>query len=112
MDNTKDDVYYIQKVVENIDTIISYSKGINLDEFINDSKLIDAIIFRLIQMVENLIHISKEYKEKNVHIKWGHIIGFRNGIVHDYGKTDYTLVYEIIKNDIYLLKDNLLNVVY
>ena len=55
MDNTKDDVYYIQKVVENIDTIISYSKGINLDEFINDSKLIDAIIFRFSTIWINLI---------------------------------------------------------
>ena len=40
-------------------------------------------------------------------INWGQIIGFRNGIVHNYNKTDYSVVYEIISKDIYILKDNL-----
>lgn len=65
-------------------------------------------MLRLIQMVENIIHISKEFKEKRSNIKWGQIIGFRNGIVHDYGKIDYSIVYEIITNDLCFLKENLL----
>ena len=44
-------------------------------------------------------------------IKWGQIIGFRNGIVHDYGKTDYSIVYEIVSKDIYELKENLESIV-
>lgn len=27
-------------------------------------------------------------------------MGFRNGIVHEYGKTDYTIVYETITQDL------------
>ena len=30
----------------------------------------------------------------------GDIIGFRNGIVHEYGETDYVTVYETITNDL------------
>ena len=30
---------------------------------VNDAKLIDEVMFRLIQRVENIIHISKEFKE-------------------------------------------------
>ena len=37
----------------------------------------------------------------------GEIVGFRNGIVHDYGKTDYTIVYDIISKDLFILKDEL-----
>jgi len=36
----------------------------------------------------------------------GQIIGFRNGIVYDYGKIDYSIVYEIVTNDLYFLKEN------
>ena len=107
MDNIKNDKYYIEKVIENIDTIILYTKGLDFSEFIGNPLLIDATMFRLVQMVENISRISKEYRESHNNIKWGQIIGFRNGIVHDYGKTDYSIVYEIISSDIYNLKEDL-----
>ena len=56
-------------------------------------------------MVENIKNISNEYKHIHSNILRGQIIGFRNGIVHDYGKTDYKIVYEIINSDIYELRD-------
>ena len=109
MDNIKNDVYYIKKILENIQAIIGYTKKITYREFINDIKVIDATMFRLIQMIENINHLSKEYKNMHSSIKWGQISGFRNGIVHDYGKTDYNIVYEIISEDIYNLKSILEN---
>lgn len=106
MDNKKTDEYYIEKVIENIDAIIFYTKDVGFSEFVNNSLLVDATMFRLVQMVENINHISVEYRKNHSKIKWGQIIGFRNGIVHNYGKTDYTLVYEIVSHDIYELKKN------
>ena len=61
MDNKKDDEYYISQVIENIDAIISYSEGQQYDEFIKDGKWIDAIMFRLIQMAENVNSISSKF---------------------------------------------------
>lgn len=107
MDNRKNDRYYIEKVFENIEAIILYTKDLNYDDFINDSLVIDATMFRLVQMAENITRISKEFREKHSNVKWGEIIGFRNGIVHDYGKTDYSIVYEIISADIHKLKSEL-----
>ena len=62
-------------------------------------------MFRLQQMIEKIKNISQEYKSIHNEIPWGDIIGFRNGIVHYYGKTDYITVYEIISKDIYQLKE-------
>lgn len=109
MDNTKGDEYYIKKVIANINMIISYSSGLSYDEFIKDELIIDAIMFRLIQMVENTNRISKEYKERHSDIDWNLIKGFRNGIVHEYGNTDYAIVYEIVTSDIHDLKRVLLS---
>ncbi len=107
MDNVKDDGYYTEKCIENIDAILVYAGNKSFEEFMNDEMLIDAVMFRLIQMAENITHISSEYKNKHSKIKWGHIAGFRNGIVHDYGKTDYSIVYEIISKDLSELKDEI-----
>ncbi len=93
-----------QALIE-INIIVSYTKDLSYDEFISDVKTIDATMFRLQQMIEKIKNISAEYKDKHKEVPWGDMVGFRNGIVHDYGKTDYTTVFEVLKKDIYQLKD-------
>ena len=104
MDNLKNDKYYIDLAKKDIEKIIQYTKDISYEEFINDEQLIDAVMFRLVQMVENIKKITNNFKEEHNEIEWNEIIGFRNKIVHDYGKTDYNVVYEVIKEDIQKLK--------
>ena len=100
MDNKKDDKYYASKAVENIKTIQRYIGNKTYDEFMSDEELIDAIMFRLVQLVEDIKNLSDGFKSENSHVPWGKIMGFRNGIVHDYGKTDYTIVYETVTQDL------------
>ena len=105
MDNKKNDGYYAQKAIENIVAIQNYLADKSYDEFLSDNELIDAIMFRLIQLVENIRKVSQEFKDNNPQIPWGKIIGFRNGIVHEYGNTDYEIVYETITQNLNELKD-------
>ena len=110
MDNIKSDKYYIKQVLDDIDKIIKYTSNVSYDDFIDDEQLIDAILFRLIQMTENIKKLSTSFKEEYNSISWNDIVGFRNRIVHDYGKTDYTIVYEVVSNDIPKLKETLLKI--
>ena len=105
MDNLKNDYYFAQKAIEQIDAITDYIGNLSYEAFLADNKLIDAIMFRLIQLIENIKNISSVFKNNNGQIPWGKIIGFRNGIVHEYGQTDYTIVYEVITNDLKPLKE-------
>lgn len=107
MDNKKNDKYYVDKILENVNSIIKYTKDMSYEEYIENELLIDASMFRLVQIAENIKGLSEEYKKSHPTIPWGLIVGFRNGIVHDYGKTDYSIVYEIISDDIYKLKKEL-----
>ena len=109
MNNKKDDSYYILKAIENIDCIQNYIGKKTYKEFIKDTELVDAIMFRLVQLIENIKNISSEYKKKKSFIPWGSIIGFRNGIVHEYGETDYLIVYETITKDLVVLKKAMTN---
>ena len=105
MDNKKNDRHFALKAVEQIDIIDKYVGVKSYEEFINDDQLVDAVMFRLVQMIENIKNISSQFKEDNPQIPWGKIIGFRNGIVHEYGNTDYTIVYEVVTNNLSSLKD-------
>ena len=106
MDNIKNDVYYIKQSLDELNILVEYASEIDsYESLMSNRKNIDSIMFRLIQLIEDIKNISIEFKNMHLDIPWGDIIGFRNGIVHEYGKTDYTIVYEIIKRDIFELKD-------
>ena len=105
MDNKKNDSYYFTKILEDIETIKEYLNNETYEEFLNDGKTIDSIMFRMIQLVENIKNVSIEFKDEHQEISWHKIIGFRNGIVHEYGKTDYLIVYEIITKNLDELKE-------
>ena len=107
MDNTKNDNYYKEKIIEEINTIQKYVGKMTYEEFISDNITLDAVMFRLIQMIENINNLSVEYRENHPSIPWGEIIGFRNGIVHEYGVTYFVIVYETITKDLEILKDQL-----
>ena len=100
----KDDIYFMNKALEEIYIVIEYTKDLSYEEFMADGRNVDATLFRLEQMIEHIKHLSKGFKQEHNNIPWGDIMGFRNGLVHEYGKTDYTTVYEIVSDDIYELK--------
>ena len=104
MDNKKDDKYYACKAIEQIEIIEKYLNARTYNDFMQDDQLVDAVMFRLIQMIENVKNISSKFKIDNPIIPWGKIMGFRNGIVHEYGRTDYTIVYEVATQNLKPLK--------
>lgn len=53
MDNRKDNNYYINKIINDLNFIIIHIKSISLDEFGRNEILIDSAMFRLIQISEN-----------------------------------------------------------
>ena len=105
MDNIKNDSYYFSKSIDDIEAIKVYLNNETYEEFLSDGKTIDSIMFRLVQLIENIKNVSSCFKEEHPEIRWNKIVGFRNRIVHEYGKTDYTTVYETITNDLDVLKD-------
>ncbi|MBQ9449671.1 MAG: DUF86 domain-containing protein [Acholeplasmatales bacterium] len=107
MDNIKNDEYFKKIIINDVDKIIQYSKDTSYDEFIENEELVDAILFRLIQISENIKKLSLDFRLKHSNVPWNEIIGFRNKIVHDYGQTDYSIVYEVVTSDIKALKDAL-----
>lgn len=62
---SKTDSYYMGKALIEIEAIIQYTKGLTFDEFMSESKTIDATMFRLQQMIEHIKEISSEFK-KNI----------------------------------------------
>lgn len=105
---TKDRLY-IERVVENIDFILNNTINVSEKELGNNKVLLDSVVFRLIQISENIDKISDYIKNNNKHIPWRDIKGLRNRLVHDYGNVILDFVYSTITIDLIVLKEYFLN---
>lgn len=54
MDNIKNDNYYKSIIINDINKILQYTNNISYEEFADNEQLIDAVLFRLVQIVENI----------------------------------------------------------
>ena len=100
MDNTKDDSYYIKKMMRDIAFIIENTKEITQDALENNEVLCDSILFRMIQISENSVKLTPMFKESHNDIPWHAIKGMRNKIVHEYGDVVFDVVYQTVVVDI------------
>lgn len=90
----------MQKICHDLQFIVKYMKNVDIEELQENEILLDSMMFRMIQLSENVKKLSEEYKRKRPEIPWNAIYGLRNRIVHDYGNVDLNIVFETLKNDI------------
>lgn len=104
MDNKKNNEYYIKKILVDVAFLIKHTKNIAKDEFGNNELLLDSIMFRFIQISEHIKKLSLSFRNEHSNIPWRDIIGLRNRIVHEYGKIDLDIIYDTVKEDIYVIE--------
>ena len=109
MDNTKNDHYYLDKIKTDLAFIVAHMKDVDAQELNDNEILLDSMLFRMIQISENVKKLSAEYRESENELPWNELIGLRNRIVHDYGNVDLNIVFETLKYDIPDLLERLSN---
>ena len=100
MDNTKDNIYYIQKIIADLSFVVEHTDSLSQEEFETNELLIDSVMFRLIQVSENSSKLTDDFKAHYTFIPWRAIRGLRNRIVHEYGNVDLGVVYDTVQKDI------------
>jgi len=92
--------FRIKDMLDAIQTIQQYSRGLTYDEFIKDSKTVDAVIRRLMIIGEAASHIPEEIASKTTGIEWQRIRGMRNVIVHEYFGVSERIIWDTIQIDL------------
>ncbi|CAN5384666.1 DUF86 domain-containing protein [soil metagenome] len=100
----------IEDNIESANKILSYTDGMSYDEFIVNSKTIDAVIRNFEIIGEAANRLPSEFRDIHISIDWYRIIGFRNRLVHDYMGIDFSIVWEIRNNFLPELFNSLLKI--
>lgn len=107
MTKAKDDRYYAELVLREINKLLDFSSRVDFSDPERNEEAIYAMNFCIIQIRENIGYLSDDFKRSKI----GHFVNqftdFRNLLVHEYGKTDYSAYEDLIKNDMRKLKENL-----
>jgi len=100
----KDDRLYLIHIKECIERIESYTGNADKRKFLDSTLLQDAVIRNLQVLAESTQRLSDEAKESRQDIDWYKIAGFRNILVHDYLGLDLDTVWNIVANELPVLK--------
>ena len=97
----------ITKMIQYIEKALKYTEGITFEEFKDNEEKQDATIFSISQIGELVKNIEEDTQKQYPDIEWIVIKSLRNKIVHDYEGINLTIIWDILKNDLIPLKNNL-----
>jgi len=98
---------FIQDILESIELIKGYTKGVNEDDFFDKDdnlQMKDAIIRRLEIIGEAVKSIPDGFRKKHPDIPWKQISGMRDVIIHEYFGVKLERVWKTAKKDLPELK--------
>jgi uncharacterized protein with HEPN domain len=112
--NEKNDLLYLLNILEAIGKIWIYTKEAKDAETfydLNEQLNFNASINLLANIGENVSKLSDQLKQDYSKIEWQQIKDFRNKIVHDYMGIDIIITYDIITNDLKILKPEIIEII-
>lgn len=89
-----------EDIVEAIEKIQRYTKGLKFQQFVRDHKTMDAVVRNFSIMGEAANQLPQTVKKKYAHIPWRQVIGLRHRIIHEYFGVDSMILWEIIHTEL------------
>lgn len=104
---SKEPTEYIKHIAEECSYIISVSRNLSKDEFLDDETLKRAVVRSLEIIGEATNKVPADFKVKWNSIQWKNMAGMRDRLIHDYIGINYSIIWDVIKNKIPELNDQI-----
>jgi uncharacterized protein with HEPN domain len=109
MQNKISDNIRIKHILDAIQEIESYTDGVDLENFLNNSMMFNATLRQLEIIGEAANGLTENFLQNSQEIPWVRIIGLRNLIVHEYFGIDDITIWNVVKINLPDLKQKLGN---
>ncbi|MGI6339254.1 MAG: DUF86 domain-containing protein [Bacteroidales bacterium] len=103
----KDDLAYIEHILDCIRKIKEFTNGLSLKDFLVNELVQDAVIRNIEIIGEVSKKISSDTKQIYYEIPWKEIAGMRDKLIHDYLGVDVEVVWRTITEDIPTLEKHI-----
>lgn len=97
----------LNKIIDETDVAIKMLSDVKEDEFIANDILKRAAAMTVINIGELVKNLTSEFRNEYKNVPWKAISGFRDVAAHKYVTLDMSIVYNTVKVDIPILKENI-----
>ncbi len=91
---------YIRDMIDFAHRVLSYTSGLDRDDFVADGRTYDAVLRNIELIGEAATHVPSEVRGASPDIEWRQLIGSRNRIAHAYLGIDDDVIWDIVQNDV------------
>ncbi|MBO7052729.1 MAG: DUF86 domain-containing protein [Prevotella sp.] len=98
----------LEHMLAAIDRVIRYTKDKTYQDLVSDDMMYYAVVKNIEIIGEAANLLSKEFVESHTSTPWKQVRGMRNYIVHEYFQIDDIVVWDVVSNDLPLLRSQLL----
>ena len=102
------DIDRLRHIEESITNIEKYLKGKTFEDMSADMMCFHAVVYNLMIIGEAANMLTKEFRGEHPEVPWRDIVDMRNLLIHGYITTNSTFIWETYKNDLPILKEQVL----
>jgi uncharacterized protein with HEPN domain len=100
---------YLQDILDSINDIESFVRGMGFEEFKRDRKTINAVVRSIEVIGEASKKIPRSLKAKYRGVPWKAMAGMRDKLIHEYFGVDVEILWKTAKDNIPPLKQVIQN---
>jgi uncharacterized protein with HEPN domain len=97
---SKEPIEFLKHIADECTYLLSISKGLSKDTFLDDETLKRAVVRSLEIVGEATKKIPADFKLKWSSIQWKNMAGMRDRLIHDYIGVNYSIVWDVLINKI------------
>lgn len=102
---------YLDDILDSIEKIEEYTRGVDFEKFDSNSELQDAVVRRLEIIGEAVKNLPTETKNEHREIPWKQIAGMRDILIHEYAGVSLKRVWKVITENITPLKKTVTEII-
>jgi uncharacterized protein with HEPN domain len=100
----KENIIFIEYILECITNIESFTKNVSKEDFMENLEKQSAVVRQLEIIGEAVKNLPDSFRSKHPNVPWREIAGTRDKIIHHYFGVDLEIVWQIVKSDLSDLK--------
>lgn len=101
-------LFFVDDMLDAITRVKQYTSDTSEEEFSRDAEKQDAVIRRLMIIGEAATHLPDGIRVLSPETQWRAIVAFRNVAIHEYSGVSLGRVWEIVQQELPILKAQLL----
>ncbi|MEX2681682.1 MAG: DUF86 domain-containing protein [Candidatus Sigynarchaeota archaeon] len=91
---------YLKDILSAINKIITWTKGMNFEEFSKNDILVDAIVRNLEIIGEAASVLPRNVTSTHSEVQWKQVVGMRDIIAYGYFKVDLNIIWTTISENL------------